>query len=107
MLFAKAISYEAIAREMGTTKNAVIGKLQRLDLHRGLDRVRTPYRSDVPRQIGTGCLYIAGDPKVVWKGHDPFCNAKRREGSPYCNEHSDLCYRPLPEKLKRLDRLIG
>lgn len=109
-LFAKDFSYDAIARDVGVTKNALIGKLHRLGLHRDavMSRTKTRSSAEVPRKIdGKGCLFIAGDPKVVWKGHDPFCNAARVTGSPYCEEHHHICYRPLPEKLKRLERLIG
>lgn len=107
ILFARGVSYESIARAMQITKNMVTSQLGRLDLHRSVDRVKPLFKAEVPARIVGGCLFIKGDPKVILKGGDPFCNAKRRAGSPYCEEHHHRCYQPLPERLKRLERLAG
>lgn len=36
------------------------------------------------------CRYISGDMRESSPG---FCQAKRKNGSPYCLEHSALCHR--------------
>lgn len=44
---------------------------------------------------GTGCRFIAGDPREFRaKGEAIYCNAPRVEGSNWCAVHHSLCWRP-------------
>lgn len=106
-LFERGFSYDAIGRDLGISKATVCGKLSRLGVQRPRSNNRSLFLDTGPRSnADTGCPYIAGDPIASRKeGKNPFCGAKRRPGSPYCDEHHVKCYQPPTERSLRLERL--
>lgn len=87
-LWASGMVTRMIARELGITKNAVIGKAHRLRLER---RPSPVTRRVVALPVVTvGCQWIDGDPmRPGWV----FCGAERRNGSSYCGAHHARCWR--------------
>ena len=94
-----------IAEQLGTTRNAVLGKGGRLNL---VHPNATPSR---PRKIlpktpivkGSVCQYPHGDPD---KPDFHFCEAPVfSSNSPYCKKHHNICYRvsSLHDKERRAD----
>jgi hypothetical protein len=101
------LTVDEIAAKLSVSRNVVMGILWRAGLsHAGLGRrgmtgkrkgrihgnvvihsiPRDPYRGEAP----TGCRYPHGE------GADlKWCNAERRQGSPYCPDHHALCHKPV------------
>lgn len=81
----------AIARELGMSKNAVIGKSFRLGLNKPKRPPAAPVRTPDPFPGPRECRHPIGHPR---KDGFHFCAAAIKEGSPYCPEHHALCYVP-------------
>src|SRR5262245_56759518 len=96
-LDAEGYSRSQIGRIMGLSKNAICGRCARLGMTKsGLvddpqDRPKAP-----DPNIGSGCLYIAADPRnirsAVRRGADPYCGAPRHGLSSYCAEHHRIVW---------------
>lgn len=103
---------EVIAEILGNgmTVIAVVDRALRLNLGpvRRRSGFRRPNRS-IPLAIAAGtparsCRYISGDPvKILRAGGTPFCGRPSRPGSSFCDEHHNLCHKPLDET--ELDKL--
>lgn len=96
------LTAEEIGRRLGFSKNAVVGKVNRL----GLKNRRPPLAwkpHDIPKWhagfLSGGCLYAYGN-----RGEERFrfCGAKRQPGgSPYCEKHHAICYVKPPASDQR------
>ena len=96
-LWGKGISARDIAEKLGEgiTRNAVIGKANRLGLTKDLQpKSRSKVIDDNSDKMFhlkiKGCRWPFGDP-----GTDEFhfCGAKQELGKPYCLDHCMLAYR--------------
>jgi GcrA cell cycle regulator len=85
------------AREIGVTRNAVIGKVNRLGLSRPKDLIGRQLEHN-----GRGCtlLELSGG-KCRWPISNPgaedfcFCGNEPVKGLPYCVGHARIAYRSL------------
>lgn len=95
-LWDEGISTTEIGRRLGTTKNAVVGKVHRL----GLVKRRASNRSDKKvvekptvigmERLGAGmCSWPEGDPR---KYNLSFCGQKTVPDKPYCAAHCARAY---------------
>lgn len=109
-----------IARELGVTKNAVIGRAHRLGLPKRPSPVRRgivkrplsiAHVGSAPAPIGsiTDCKFIAADPHGMFaRGDNPFCGQPTLPGSAYCGVHHKICYvRPRRERLAEIERIAA
>ncbi|MDB9761817.1 GcrA family cell cycle regulator [Alphaproteobacteria bacterium] len=96
-LWGKGISAREIAEKLGEsiTRNAVIGKANRLGLNKDLQpksnsKVIDDNSDKMFHLKIKGCRWPFGDP-----GTDEFhfCGAKQELGKPYCLDHCMLAYR--------------
>jgi len=84
-------SYAAIARQLGRTRNAVVGRAHRLGLCEPRPKLAPPPKVVVTDQVGTApCRFIEGD--GPFRGTDPYCNAAAQIGSSYCPVHHMRCH---------------
>lgn len=94
-LFETGIAMSNIAREIGTTKNAVVGRLKTLDRigeRRPKPKMSNTRQSD-PFPASGHCLYARGRaPNYNW------CGERVAPGSSYCPEHHKVCYRGIPDE---------
>ncbi|MBV8889500.1 MAG: global cell cycle regulator GcrA-like protein [Alphaproteobacteria bacterium] len=95
-LWEAGVTTAEIGRQIGVTKNAVIGKVHRLGL---MPRVITPL-PEPPRNVfdfnGPSCLWPYGHP-----GDEDFhfCGDRPIPGKPYCATHNAVAYiRPKEQK---------
>lgn len=90
-LFNDGLSFSEIGRRIGATKNAVVGRFNRLGL---IAISSTPYerrRCVIEFPVLGRCVFPIGDPR---EPEFRFCGAQAGDGMPYCPEHHRLCYRP-------------
>ena len=89
VLWAKGFSIAEIGRQLGISKNAVVGKAHRLSLEPRPSPLKRP---PVRRMHGTnllGCSWPHGHPGE--KGFH-FCGERPLSGKPYCADHAALAY---------------
>ena len=71
-----------IARELGTTKNAVLGKIHRYKIKCGHEKKRKTYndycRSLSFKKIGTSLCFICNKSYNIFSIHDRFCDKCKR-----------------------------
>ena len=71
-----------IAREIGTTKNSVLGKIHRHKIKCGHKKKRKVYnnyyRSLYFKKIGTSLCYICNKTYSIFSVHDRFCDTCKR-----------------------------
>ncbi len=109
-LWNKGKSTVDIARELGISKNAVVGKVHRLGLDARPSPIRTERKKQIPLQKSTtppqnekitlldlkinSCRWPYGEP-----GSDEFhfCGKECQTGKPYCPEHCKIAYTSLRE----------
>jgi GcrA cell cycle regulator len=93
---ADEMSTAQIAQVLGCTKNAVIGKSQRICLPAKRVGARPKDHAPWYDQLGRGCMYPTGHT------HDAtlkFCGQEvTRLGSPYCDLHHAVCWTRVPVK---------
>ncbi|MEK7505920.1 MAG: GcrA family cell cycle regulator [Patescibacteria group bacterium] len=97
-LWAEGLSASQIARRLGnTTKNAVIGKINRLGLISSRPKTPTPRNGGMENLKESSCRWPIGHP-----GESDFhyCEKKAEPSRPYCLEHCDMSYQPKNEKEK-------
>lgn len=87
-LWNQGLPTSEIARRVGVSKNAVIGKIHRL----GLPRRDSPIRREAAKVVeikGPTCKWPIGDPS-----HEDFryCGKAALPGKPYCAEHDSRAY---------------
>ena len=97
-LWATGLSTSEIGRRLGITKNAVVGKVRRLDLAMR----RQPPAAKVDHNIITldtlkanMCSWTNGEPG---KPDFRFCGEPAVDGKPYCLEHCKIAYVPSTKK---------
>jgi GcrA cell cycle regulator len=93
------------AREIGVTRNAVIGKMNRLGLSRPKDvigRQLEQRRAAIPIYNGRGCTLLElSQGKCRWPISNPgaqdfcFCGNEPVKGLPYCPGHARIAYRSV------------
>ena len=111
-LWAKGKSTVEIGRELGISKNAVVGKVHRLGLDSRPSPIKTPKNEKKPTKRITiqkekdndivtlmdlklnSCRWPIGDPKDE---DFHFCGADTVTGKPYCSEHCKIAYTSLKE----------
>lgn len=108
-----------IARELGLTKNQVIGCAHRMGLPKRPSPIlgsirKTPIQvahEPASRAIVSGilisdCKFIAADPHGTFaRGENPFCGKPTLPGSSYCGAHHAVCYvRATPQRLAEIER---
>jgi len=93
-----------IGRDLGLTKNQIIGRAHRIGLPKRESPVHTARRKRPLRfchdghlgnRVGpiTDCKFIAGDPHgAAARGENPFCGEPSLPGSCYCADHHAVCY---------------
>ena len=102
-LAAAELSSNAIARRIGVSRNAVLGKLHRMgvDFGRSNKFSRAPKPPPLPQPDNLKpmidlrpheCMFPFGDPKEDVFG---FCSAPVKPGSSYCHRHAEICYQEL------------
>ena len=97
-LWATGLSASEIGRRLGITKNAVVGKVRRLDL--AMRRVPAPPKREptvvtLDRLKANQCSWPEGEPG------DPnfrFCGKSAEIGKPYCEAHCAIAYVPPKKK---------
>jgi len=96
--WASGLSASEIGRRMGITKNAVVGKVRRLNL--AMRRAPAPPKRPasvvtLERLKADMCSWPTGEP-----GHPDFmfCGIPAVEGKPYCSEHCARAYIPSTRK---------
>lgn len=105
-LWSKGKSTVEIAKELGISKNAVVGKVHRLDLKNrpspikkkeGIRRSVKPKKNEKMTLMElrlNSCRWPIGDPKDA---NFHFCGADTALGKPYCPEHCKIAYTSLKE----------
>ena len=116
------VPFSTIADTLGCTRNAAIGKANRLQLRKHPTLIKIQYKAEpvqpkpvVPVVIPViqfepgqvmmidlkkdDCRYPFGDGADV-----KFCGVKKLKDSPYCKEHSDLCFTQTKLKVTRFAR---
>ena len=95
------LSASEIGRRLGITKNAVVGKVRRLDLP--MRRAPAPVKIEVNvvtlDRLGTNmCSWPVGDP-----GSEDFrfCGEPAVPGKPYCQPHCKIAYVASTKNRKR------
>ena len=119
-LRAQGMGYAEIAENVGRTEHACVAKADRIGM-----RVHSPVRpakstkaslqyDDILLAVPEGrsvvrledltptsCRWPFGDPKSDQFG---FCGCEVVEGRPYCAEHAQRAYAPLPMKYRKKER---
>ncbi len=107
-LWNKGKSTVEIGKELGISKNAVVGKVHRLELEARPSPIKKPVKTTRPKKtepeskthIGlldlkmNSCRWPIGDPKDA---DFHFCGATTSTGKPYCPEHCKIAYTSLKE----------
>lgn len=86
-----------IAKLLGVTKNAVIGRLYRQDHLKSCED--TMYRPILRDRDFVGCRFIEGEPTPLRPGM--FCCAPTVEGASYCAHHFALSYYRVTDDARR------
>ena len=106
-LWSKGKSTVEIGRELGISKNAVVGKVHRLELNARpspikKEAVKKTVKKKVQKQENVSlmdlklnsCRWPIGDPKDA---DFHFCGKDTVTGKPYCSEHCKIAYTSLKE----------
>lgn len=105
-LWQKGQSTVEIAKELGISKNAVVGKVHRLDLEARPSPIKKKVKKVVkPEPVKekqtslmdlklNSCRWPIGDPEDE---DFHFCGAEASTGKPYCPEHCKIAYTSLKE----------
>jgi len=83
-LWAAGVPTAEIGRQLGLTKNAVVGRVHRMGLPA---RRASAHRGK--RHLGPTCLWPIGDPADA---DFRFCGEPAQAARPYCAEHCALAY---------------
>lgn len=106
-LVAEGLTSGQVARELGVSRNTVVGRARRLGLSWALPGRGGPARTTGPRvpelpptilPPPSRCVYPHGDPREPdfrWWGEEVV-----EFGHPYCAEHHLLCYQRMLPKIK-------
>jgi GcrA cell cycle regulator len=100
-LWSEGVSSAEVGRQLGLTKNAVVGKAHRMALpprdnpvkHR---REPEPYVAPIveaPAPLAGACLY------PMWGNNEKpdhtYCGEPRKPGRPYCSDHCEITHVPI------------
>lgn len=120
-------SFAAVARDIGTTRNAAIGKFKRMEAREAITSGQTPppRKRNRPAPVArvlppparavvavppipspavgilevTGCKWAIGEDASLPGGH-AFCNHTLKDGSPYCAYHTRAAIAPYSRELR-------
>lgn len=98
-LWDEGLTTSQIAKEVGVSKNAVVGKVHRL----GLSARQSPIRRKPEKVIemkGPLCHWPVGEPG---SSEFSFCGKPAAAGKPYCAEHCNAAYIRAPKREKGAD----
>jgi len=76
----------------GLTRNAIIGKANRMGLRTPASRAKAAGNPETQTTGSQGCQWPTGHPGTA-EFH--FCGAPREHGRPYCTPHCTVAYRRL------------
>ena len=96
LLWEAGVTTAEIGRQIGVTKNAVIGKVHRLSLIPRVVPQKPPEKRNVFDFNGPSCMWPFGHP-----GEEDFhfCGDRPLPGKPYCANHAAVAYiRPKDNK---------
>jgi GcrA cell cycle regulator len=99
-LWIEGLTTAEIGRRLGITKNAVVGKVNRLHLAPRQSPIKRVEKPPVIELKGPACSWPIGHPR------EPgfhFCGAAPVTGKPYCTEHAAKAY-VAPSRPSRSDR---
>jgi len=89
-LWNEGASTAEIGRQLGVSKNAVVGKAHRLGLSGRPSPIRqVPVRKVAAHAKGPSCQWPIGDPQDA---DFHFCGAPALPGKPYCASHCSMAY---------------
>jgi GcrA cell cycle regulator len=99
-LWSEGLTTAAIGNRLGVSKNAVVGKVHRLELDGRPSPLKqqqkvTEVKETMPRiftltdMSSQTCRWPSGDPQHA---DFRFCGRKVTQGKPYCVEHCDVAY---------------
>ena len=97
-LWATGLSASEIGRRLGITKNAVVGKVRRLNLAMRRAPVlpkRRPNVVTLDRLKSNQCSWPEGEPG---QPEFRFCGKSALANKPYCEEHCLIAYVPAKKK---------
>ena len=90
-LWDEGLTTAEIGRRLGITKNAVVGKVNRLHLTPRQSPIKRIEKPPVIELKGPACSWPIGHPRE--QGFH-FCGKPPLPGKPYCTEHSAKAYVP-------------
>lgn len=99
-LWAQGLSITQIGKQLGMTRNAVVGKAHRIGLEKRTSpivrrpRPAAPAPAPMPQPIMSSggshrCQWPIGDPKTA---EFRFCGKGALPGRPYCDDHCAVAY---------------
>jgi len=98
-LWSEGLTTAAIGKQLGVSKNAVVGKVHRLGLEGRSSPIKRQQKTEAkkkPHPIFTlanmsswSCRWPSGDPQ---QADFQFCGHTVKEGKPYCAEHCGIAY---------------
>ncbi|MFC3231113.1 GcrA family cell cycle regulator [Marinibaculum pumilum] len=99
VLWSQGLSITQIGKQLGMTRNAVVGKAHRIGLEKRTSpivrrpRPAAPIPAPLPQPVlHTGaqrCQWPIGDPKT---SEFRFCGKSALPGRPYCDDHCSVAY---------------
>lgn len=98
-LWSEGLTMTAIGKQLCVSKNAVVGKVHRLELKPRSSPIKRQQKNDVKKKPApTFALAEMSSQSCRWPNGDPlhadfrFCGHKVQEGKPYCAKHCGIAY---------------
>ncbi len=98
-LWSEGLTTAAIGKQLRMSKNAVVGKVHRLELKGRSSPIKRQQKTEVKKKsTPTFTLAEMSSQSCRWPSGDPqhadfrFCGHKVQEGKPYCVEHCGVAY---------------
>jgi len=98
-LWSEGLTTAAIGKQLRVSKNAVVGKVHRLELKGRSSPIKRHKKADVKKKLppiftladmsSRSCRWPSGDPQ---QADFRFCGHTAIEGKPYCAEHCGIAY---------------
>lgn len=98
-LWSEGLTTAAIGKQLRVSKNAVVGKVHRLDLKGRSSPIKGQLKTEAKKKpAATSTLADMSSRSCRWPSGDPqhadfrFCGNMAKEGKPYCAEHCGIAY---------------